>query len=148
MVDLRKIKKLVELLEQSVVREIEIHEGEDSVRISRDSRSADPPPPRPSEPASPGGAQVAAEMETEPDDTVCIRSPVVGTFYDSPGPDSAPYVQVGQRVQSGQVACIVEAMKVMNHITSDVDGTLLEVRANNGDPVQYDQILFVVRVAP
>jgi len=146
--DIRKIKKLIELLEDSGLSELEIHEGEESVRLSR---AAPGPPPAPAAaPPAPAPAPAAGSApesegggEQMPEGHV-VRSPMVGTFYASPSPDADPYVAVGQRVESGDTLCIIEAMKMFNHIESDVSGKVVKVMAESGQPVEYDQPLFVI----
>ncbi len=156
--DIRKVKKLVELLEDSNLAEIEIHENEESVRLSRYPQgmvqqvmpqampqTMVPPPPAP-EPAPdfPDRSTIGEEAEPEPEGYV-VRSPMVGTFYDSPNPESEPFVRQGQEVKAGDVVCIVEAMKMFNQIETDVDGTVVAILAENGQPVEFDQPLFIVR---
>jgi len=150
--DLRKIKKLIELLEESGLAELEIHEGEESVRLSRPGTPAPPaaaaPAPAPaSQPAGSGAAQ-----EKEPDsgkdempDGEIVRSPMVGTFYDAPNPDSKPFVAEGQRVSRGDTLCLIEAMKMFNQIESEYDGTVAAILVESGQPVEFDQPLFVIR---
>lgn len=147
--DLRKVKKLIELLEESSIAEIEIHEGEESVRISRASRmvpaqtlvelpqrtaasAAAPPPPPAAE-----NAAVAAREDV-------VTAPMVGTFYAAAAPTNPAFVEVGQRVRNGDVLCIIEAMKIMNPIESDRDGIVHAVLVENGQPVEYGQPLFIV----
>lgn len=147
--DIRKVKKLIELLEVSNIDELEIHEGEESVRISRHSNKvAAAPVYAPAPVAAPAPAPVAAaapvvEAAPELKGTV-IRSPMVGTFYRAPSPTSGNFVEVGQSVKKGDVVCIVEAMKMMNHIESDVGGTIDKILVENGQPVEYDQPLFTI----
>jgi acetyl-CoA carboxylase biotin carboxyl carrier protein len=147
--DIRKVKKLIELLDESGIAEIEITEGEESVRISRYSGYAAPMPiaPAPTQ-AAPTGAPVAvvapaAAAEAE-EDGYGVTAPMVGTFYSAPSPGSPAFVQVGDRVNQGDILCIVEAMKMMNQIEAEVSGTVKSIRAQNGDPVEYGQILFVI----
>lgn len=146
--DIRKIKKLIELLEDSGLSELEIHEGEESVRLSRAPPNPPPAPaapqpaPAPAPAASPA-AEAADEGEQLPEGQV-VRSPMVGTFYGSPSPDAEPYVTVGQRVESGDTLCIIEAMKMFNHIEAEVSGKVVKILVENGQPVEYDQPLFVV----
>ena len=149
--DIRKIKKLIELLEDSGLSELEIHEGEESVRLSRAAPTPAPAAPQPPQapapaPAAPSGG-AGAEPETGGEDLPegqVVRSPMVGTFYASPSPDADPFVSIGQRVESGDTLCIIEAMKMFNHIESDVSGKVVKVMAENGQPVEYDQPLFVI----
>lgn len=155
--DIRKVKKLIELLDESGIAEIEITEGEDSVRISRYAQgpaqvlasaplpaavaTASQAPPAQSGPA--GGSEPAAAAEPEEEGTPVI-APMVGTFYASPSPGAPAYVQVGDRVSEGDTLCIIEAMKMMNQVESEVSGTIKSIRMQNGDPVEYGQTLFVV----
>ena len=154
--DLRKIKKLIELLEESNLAEIEIHEGEESVRLTRPTAPAAPPvamaapAPTPAAPApAPGPAPAPAAEEGDGEaglpDGELVRSPMVGTFYDSPNPDSDPFVKEGQKVAKGETLCLVEAMKMFNQIESEVSGTVVAVLVESGQPVEFDQPLFVIR---
>ena len=149
--DIRKVKKLIELLEASSVDEIEIKEGEESVRISRNKGMTMAAPmqaplmPAPMAPVP--AAQVAAPAAPEvgsASSANAVKSPMVGTFYRSPGPDAAPFVEVGQSVRAGDVLCIVEAMKMMNQIEADHAGTVTAIHAENGEPVEFDQPLLTV----
>jgi acetyl-CoA carboxylase biotin carboxyl carrier protein len=150
--DIRKVKKLIELLDESGIAEIEITEGEESVRISRYSQNAPPvvaaPAPAPiaapaAAPAAPAAAPVTAPAEPE-ETGFQVTAPMVGTFYASSSPGSAPYVQVGDRVNEGDTLCIIEAMKMMNQIEADVSGKIKSIRIQNGEPVEYGQTLFVI----
>jgi len=153
--DIRKVKKLIELLDESGIAEIEITEGEESVRISRYGHgyapqtsppgyAAPPPAPAPHQPAAPPtAAPAAAEAEPE-EDGFAVIAPMVGTFYGAASPGSAPFVQVGDRVNQGDTLCIVEAMKMMNQIEAEVSGTIKSIRVQNGDPVEYGQVLFII----
>ena len=162
--DIRKIKKLIELIEDSGVAEIEIREGEESVRISRTPSGgqaapanifmtqpgAAPAQPAPA-PASPAPAAApaaeeapaASEGEVIPSGHV-IESPMVGTFYRAPSPGANPFVEVGQTVKEGDTLCIIEAMKMLNQIESDVAGVVKAILVENGQPVEYGQPLFVI----
>jgi len=150
--DIRKVKKLIELLEESNIDEIEIKEGEDSVRISRNSGAAVmqapmayAPPPMAPAPAVAVAAAPAVEPAAAPvSDANAVLSPMVGTFYRSPGPDAASFVEVGQTVRVGDVLCIVEAMKMMNQIEADRAGTVTAIHVENGDPVEFDQPLITI----
>ncbi len=143
--DIRKVKKLIEMLEQSSIAEIEIREGEELVRVSRASTVAtqvnEAISPASSDRPSPAAADVASVPTA---DGYSIRSPMVGTFYNAPSPDSPPYVQVGQTVSKGAVLCIIEAMKLMNQIECDRDGIVTSVLVENGQPVEYGEPLFVI----
>ena len=156
--DIRKVKKLIELLDESGIAEIEITEGEESVRISRYSPGYAPqmPPPQyaqaqPSVAQAPASQQQASAsspsttVEAEPEDEgFAVIAPMVGTFYSAASPGSAPFVQVGDRVNQGDTLCIVEAMKMMNQIEAEVSGTIKSIRVQNGDPVEYGQVLFII----
>ncbi|PCI76827.1 MAG: acetyl-CoA carboxylase, biotin carboxyl carrier protein [SAR86 cluster bacterium] len=142
--DIRKVKKLIELLETSDIAEIEIKEGEESVRISRGSFSA-PAPIAYQPPAAPAAAAPApaAAPPAEPAASTenAIKSPMVGTFYRSPSPSSPAYVEVGKHVKAGDVVCIVEAMKMMNQIEADQAGVIEAFLVEDGEPVEFDQPL-------
>ena len=148
--DIRKVKKHIELLEESGIDELEIHEGEESVRISRHSKQIAQQPmyaPAPQAPA-PVAAPAAAAADVAPacpkfNGTVA-RSPMVGTFYRAGSPDSEDFVSVGQTVKKGDVLCIVEAMKMMNHIEAEVGGVIESILVDNGQAVEYDQPLFTI----
>lgn len=146
--DIRKIKKLIELIEDSDIAEIEIHEGEESVRLSRTSSAAPlyapAPAAAPQAIAAPAAsAEPAAEVVEEITGHV-VNSPMVGTFYRSASPGAKPFVEVGQKVSSGETLCIIEAMKILNQIESDASGTVTKVLVENGQPVEYNQPLFVI----
>ncbi len=147
--DIRKVKKLIELLDESGIAEIEITEGEDSVRISRYAAGA-PAVAAPVAVAAPlAAAPVAAEAVAAPvaeveDEGFLVAAPMVGTFYASSSPGAAPYVQVGDRVNEGDTLCIIEAMKMMNQIEADVSGVVKSIRVQNGEPVEYGQTLIVI----
>jgi acetyl-CoA carboxylase biotin carboxyl carrier protein len=151
--DLRKIKKLIELLEESNLAELEIHEGEESVRLTRPGAAPAPPPmaappaaaPQPAAPPA-SGAEAGDEREEQdlPDGEI-VRSPMVGTFYGAPDPDSEPFVTEGQKVSRGDVLCLIEAMKMFNQIESEYSGTVAAVLVESGQPVEFDQPLFVIR---
>jgi acetyl-CoA carboxylase biotin carboxyl carrier protein len=151
--DIRKVKKLIELLESSDIAEIEIKEGEEAVRISRASRSAPaihtyaapvaaPAPVAAAPVAAP--AAVPAEAESKKMRGNVIKSPMVGTFYRSPSPSSPVFVEVGQHVKVGDVICIVEAMKMMNQIEADHAGVVEAILVGDGEPVEYDQPLITI----
>lgn len=146
--DLRKVKKLIELLEASSVAEIEIREGEESVRISRASSITQPSQQLVEVPLAPAAAAEAAPaeevVEAEKPDGHVISAPMVGTYYESPAPGSAPFVEVGQPVAQGDVLCIIEAMKVMNPIESDRAGVVAAILVENGQPVEFGQPLLVI----
>jgi len=148
--DIRKVKKLIELLEESGIAEIEIKEGEESVRITRNgSVSAAPAMMQVSAPAAPVAAPAPAAAETTETSDVLpsghiVKSPMVGTFYRSPAPSAPEFVQVGQTVSEGETICIIEAMKILNQIEADKSGVIKSILANNGEPVEYDEPLFVI----
>jgi len=142
--DIRKVKKLIELLEASDIAEIKIKEGEESIRISRASNSIPVAHPVAAV-AAPPVAQLAAEVEAptaaSSSEGNIIQSPMVGTFYRAPAPSSPPYVEVGQHVKVGDVVCIVEAMKMMNQIEADYAGVVAAFLIEDGEPVEFDQAL-------
>ncbi len=149
--DIRKVKKLIELLEASSVDEIEIKEGEESVRISRNTgapvaMAAAPAPVAPLMPAPAPAAAAPAPAPAAPtvDTDQAIKSPMVGTFYRSPSPESPAFIEVGQSVRAGDVLCIVEAMKMMNQIEADRAGTVTAIHVDNGEPVEFDQPLITI----
>jgi acetyl-CoA carboxylase biotin carboxyl carrier protein len=145
--DIRKVKKLIELLEESGIAEIEITEGEESVRISRyrDEPPAIPvvghaPPQAAAQIAAPAAAaEPAAETAGHK-----VLAPMVGTFYRSSTPEAEPFAKVGDKIAVGDTLCIIEAMKMMNQIESDVSGTVLSVEIDNGEPIEFGQVLFVI----
>jgi acetyl-CoA carboxylase biotin carboxyl carrier protein len=154
--DIRKIKKLIELLEESGIAEIEIKEGEEAVRISRLGAHAaafHPAPhvahlpaagtPAPAAPADAAPAAQSAAPKPKPNEYV-ITAPMVGTFYAAPSPGAKPFVEIGDEIKVGQVLCIIEAMKMMNQIEADKAGRVTSVMARSGDPVEFGQPLFVV----
>ena len=160
--DLRKIKKLIDLLEESNLAEIEIKEGEESVRLARVPKGGvalsvpAPAPtmhlehhaqraPAPMPMASPVDAATGgSKPESSLPDGHVVRSPMVGTFYASPSPDKPPFVKIGQQVRQGETLGIVEAMKMFNPIEADVSGTVLAIQCESGQPVEFDQPLFVI----
>jgi len=148
--DIRKIKKLIELIEESGVAEIEIHEGEESVRISRYSQNApvaQAPIAAPAMPAAVPAAAPAAIAETETAPVISghqVTSPMVGTFYRAPSPGAKVFVEIGQRVNVGDTLCIIEAMKILNQIEADKAGVVVDIPAENGQPVEYGETLFVI----
>lgn len=152
--DIRKVKKLIELLEQSDVTEIEIREGEESVRISRQGTAAQPllmsasPQPQtvavaPTAAPATAPEPAASAVDDEPEENL-VRSPMVGTFYRAPSPGSKPFVQEGEQVKSGDTLCIIEAMKILNQIECEKSGTVRRIMVENGQPVEYNQPLFVI----
>ena len=151
--DIRKVKKLIELLEESGIDELEIREGEESVRISRHSKTPAqqfyapqmqaPAPAAAALAAAPAAAAPAAPAEPVLNGFV-VKSPMVGTFYRTPAPTSPAFVEVGKTVKVGDTICIVEAMKMMNHITAEKAGVIESILVENGQPVEYDQPLFTI----
>lgn len=153
--DIRKVKKLIELLEESGIAEIEIHEGEESVRISRQSQAAAvfaapaaapapvmtsaPVSDAPSVPAAPAAEPAAEEITGH-----TVNAPMVGTFYRAPSPGTKSFVEVGQSVNVGDTLCIIEAMKLLNQIEADKAGVVSSILCENGQPVEYGQPLFVI----
>jgi acetyl-CoA carboxylase biotin carboxyl carrier protein len=149
--DIRKVKKLIELLDESGIAEIEIKEGEESVRISRYAPGAPAAPAAVAAPiavAAPVAATAATPVAAAPvepeEDGFEVTAPMVGTFYASASPGAAPYVQVGDRVDEGDTLCIIEAMKMMNQIEADVSGVVKSIRVQNGEAVEYGQTLVVI----
>lgn len=145
--DIRKVKKLIELLEESDIAELEIHEGEESVRISRISQTATQvvaAAPM-AAPVAAAPAPVAETPAGEPEISGHkVISPMVGTFYRSASPGSSPFVEVGQSINVGDTLCIIEAMKLLNQIEADKAGTVKAILADNGEPIEYGQTLFVI----
>jgi len=147
--DIRKVKKLIELLDESGIAEIEITEGEESVRISRYSAHA--PVAAPVAAAAPvaiapvaAPAAAEAPVEVVEEEGYEVTAPMVGSYYAASSPGAAPYVQVGDRVSEGDTLCIIEAMKMMNQIEADVAGVIKSIRIQNGEPVEFGQVLFVI----
>ena len=155
--DIRKIKKLIEMLEESQLSEIEITEGEESIRLSRGAASAGAPllsqplapvsvpveaaPVQAPQPATPAPAP---EVTQTLDTAGTVNSPMVGTFYASPNPDSKPYVEIGSRVSVGDTLCMIEAMKIFNQVDAEVSGVVKKILKSSGDPVEYGETLFVI----
>jgi acetyl-CoA carboxylase biotin carboxyl carrier protein len=149
--DIRKVKKLIELLEESGIAEIEIKEGEEAVRISRmptgqvtTQMMPVAPAPAAAAPAAPAAAPAAAAPVTRSAKEHVVAAPMVGTFYAAASPGAKPFVEIGSEVKEGQVLCIIEAMKMMNQIESDKAGKITAIMATNGDPVEFGQPLFVI----
>ncbi|MCP4331330.1 MAG: acetyl-CoA carboxylase biotin carboxyl carrier protein [Gammaproteobacteria bacterium] len=145
--DIRKVKKLIELLEESGIAELEIKEGEESVRISRQTSAivqtmapiAAPLAAAPQPMAAPAAAEPA-----EPERGHQVKSPMVGTFYSSASPTSGPFITQGQQVNAGDTLCIIEAMKMMNQIEADKAGKVTSILIEDGSPVEFDQVLFII----
>lgn len=147
--DIRKVKKLIELLEESGVAEIEIHEGEESVRISRHGPAVAAAPVAVAPLAAPAAAPVtvAAEAESSASEEITghvVKSPMVGAFYRSSSPGAKSFVEVGDQVNVGDTLCIIEAMKLLNQIESDKAGVVKKVLVENGQPVEYNEPLFII----
>ena len=147
--DIRKIKKLIDLIQESDVAEIEIKEGEESVRISRASATAPvmmaaPAMPAPVAAAAAAAAPVVAEAPAAANTANAVKSPMVGTFYRSSSPESASFIEVGQSVAAGDVICIIEAMKMFNQIEADRSGTVKAILIENGQPVEFDEALVII----
>ncbi len=140
--DIRKVKKLIELLEASDVAEIEIKEGDETVRISRSPATNLPIVKNTSTQIQ--SNEIEAEAPQKPTVGHAIKSPMVGTFYRSPSPSSPPFAEVGSKVNAGDVVCIVEAMKMMNQIEADRSGTIDSISAEDGEPVEFDQTLMTI----
>jgi acetyl-CoA carboxylase biotin carboxyl carrier protein len=156
--DIRKVKKLIELLEESGIAELEIKEGEESVRISRQGSQAPapapaaPPPqapagqaaPQPAAPAPAAGPGGEEESEGGLPSGHVVESPMVGTFYAASSPSSPPFVEVGQNVKAGDTICIIEAMKILNQIEAEVSGTVKAILVENGSPVEFGEPLMII----
>ena len=155
--DIRKVKKLIELLDESGIAEIEITEGEESVRISRNPTGvaaaapiympapvAATPPAAPAAAAAPVAAAPDAPVAADDSEGFEVTAPMVGTYYSSSSPGAAPFVQVGDHVNEGDTLCVIEAMKMMNQIEAEVSGNIKSIRVQNGDPVEYGQTIFVI----
>ena len=145
--DLRKIKKLIELLEESALNEIEISEGEESIRLSRTAslrsveiNTTDPSFNKLPEAPTPNREDINANKQT----TIPINSPMVGTFYASPDQESTPYVETGTEVMVGDTLCIIEAMKIFNHVEAEQTGIVRKILKSSGDPVEYGETLFLI----
>ncbi|MCU7938037.1 MAG: acetyl-CoA carboxylase biotin carboxyl carrier protein [gamma proteobacterium symbiont of Bathyaustriella thionipta] len=152
--DIRKIKKLIELLDESGVAEIEIHEGEESVRISRNSPTpavmqmpqeayAVPPAPAPA-PVAAAPVEAAAPAAAEAISGHEVKSPMVGTYYSAPSPGAPAFVEIGKKVTKGDTICIIEAMKLLNQIEADVSGTVKAICVENGEPLEYGQTICII----
>lgn len=153
--DIRKIKKLIELLDESGVAEIEIHEGEESVRISRHSPApavmqmapetyAMAPPAQPMAVAAPPAAAEESPATPETLSGHEVKAPMVGTFYSAPSPGAAAFIEVGQQVNKGDTICIIEAMKLLNQIEADASGIVKAICVENGEPLEYGQTICII----
>ena len=151
--DLRKLKKLIDLVQESGIAELEITEGEEKVKIVKGGgvtvvpgpalAAAAPPTERPAAPAATPAAASATEPQAAPEGHV-VKAPMVGTFYRSPSPDAKAFVEVGQTVKEGETVCIIEAMKLMNEIEADAGGVVKAILVENGQPVEYGQPLLIL----
>lgn len=154
--DIRKVKKLIELLEESNISEIEIQEGEESVRISRHPHGVPSQPmpmamqqpqwnaPAPAQTAPAAGEPAEAAPAPAQPTGHAVTSPMVGTFYRAPAPGAKPFIEIGQSVKKGETVCIVEAMKMMNQIEADKDGTIEAILVEDGEPVEFDQPMLLI----
>ena len=146
--DLRKLKKLIDLVQESGIAELEITEGEEKVKIVKGGAVSVAPGPAPlPAPAAPEARAAPPPPAAEPEagqEGHVIKAPMVGTFYRSPSPDAKPFVEVGQAVKEGDVVCIIEAMKLMNEIDADAAGVIKAILVENGQPVEYGQPLFIL----
>ena len=149
--DIRKVKKLIELLEESGISELEISEGEESVRISRHPRVGMQVAAQPATvmqapaAAAPPALAATSPVERAPrNDEHTVTSPMVGTYYSSASPGAKPFVEIGSEIKVGQILCIIEAMKMMNQIESDKEGRVTAMLAKNGEPVEFGQPLFII----
>jgi len=152
--DLRKVKKLIELLEESNLNEMEIREGEESIRLSRGVQYIQPASatahvaPAPSAEQAPAPSSRPAGGDEQPSDIPGghqVTSPMVGTYYEAPEPDAPPFVTAGSKVQVGDTLCVIEAMKIFNQIEADTAGTVVHIQKSNGDAVEYGELLFVIQ---
>ena len=146
--DLRKLKKLIDLVQESGIAELEVTEGEEKVRIARGG-AVTVAQAKAASAAAPAAAPAPAPAPAAPEppaasDGHAMKSPMVGTFYRAPSPDAKPFVEVGQVVKEGQTICVIEAMKLMNEIEADASGTVKAVLVENGQPVEYGQALFII----
>ena len=137
--DLRKIKKLIEMLQESDLNEIEVKEGEESVRINR--KKGDVEIPQQIVAAQVQSKEIVENIDEPEENLSFIQSPMVGTFYRSPAPGKPPFVEIGQRVKKGDTICIIEAMKMMNQVKSEFDGKIVDIKVENGQPVEFNESL-------
>ena len=143
--DLRKLKKLIDLVQESGIAELEITEGEEKVKIVKGGAVSVSAAPTAALLPAPAAAPAAAAAEPEPgQEGHLVKAPMVGTFYRSPSPDAKPFVEVGQAVKEGDTICIIEAMKLMNEIEADASGVVKAILVENGQPVEYGQPLFIL----
>ena len=137
--DLRKIKKLIEMLQESDLNEIEVKEGEESVRINR--KKGDVEIPQQIVAPQVQSKEIVENVDEPEENLSFIQSPMVGTFYRSPAPGKPPFVEIGQRVKKGDTICIIEAMKMMNQVKSEFDGKIVDIKVENGQPVEFNELL-------
>lgn len=147
--DLRKLKKLIDLVQESGISELEVTEGEEKVRIVKHYAAAGVAMPQYALPApAPQGAPVVSTVNLDDDDEMpeghIVKSPMVGTFYRSPSPGADAFVQIGQTVKQGETLCIIEAMKLLNEIEADASGVIKAILLDNGEPVEFGEPLFVI----
>jgi acetyl-CoA carboxylase biotin carboxyl carrier protein len=150
--DLRKLKKLIDLVQESGISELEVTEGEEKVRIAKFAPAGTAPAPYPMPIGAPailpaGGTSAAADLDDDEDDLPEgheVKSPMVGTFYRSPSPGANAFVEIGQTVQQGDTLCIIEAMKLLNEIEADASGVIKAVLVENGQPVEFGEPLFII----
>ena len=137
--DLRKIKKLIEMLQESDLNEIEVKEGEESVRINR--KKGDVEIPQQIVTPQVQSNEIVENVDEPEENLSFIQSPMVGTFYRSPAPGKPPFIEIGQRVKKGDTICIIEAMKMMNQVKSEFDGKIVDIKVENGQPVEFNESL-------
>ena len=145
--DIRKIKKLIELFTSSNLQELEVNSGEDSIRIVKNHEQKRLPFTQSQDTSQPSSAESIEfnhGIDKKPQHGYELKSPMVGTFYTSPSPEAKPFVQVGSRVNKGDTICIVEAMKMMNRIETDVSGTISQILIENGNPIEFDQTIVII----
>ncbi len=156
--DLKLVKNLLDLISETELNEVSIEEGDFKLKVKKESDSPAPAPMQyqmpaqapmpPAQPAQQQAGHEPADSDSEPQpDGETVRSPIVGTYYESPSPDSDPFVKVGDTIQKGETLCIVEAMKIMNEIEAEYSGTVQKILVNDGQPVEYDQPLFIIKKA-
>lgn len=156
--DLKLVKKLLDLISESEVNEVSIEEGDFKIKVKKSSGAAaqtvhyqlpqqvqSPQAPAVPQPAASDNSITNTDAESEKPAGDTVKSPIVGTFYEAPSPDSDPFVAVGDRIETGQTLCIVEAMKIMNEIEAEFSGTIEKILVDNGSPVEYDQPLFIIK---
>lgn len=151
--DLKLVKKIIDLISESEVDEVSIEEGEFKISVKKKSdppatetvMAYQQPAPPPAAPAPSSAGSQSEEATSEPADGETVTSPIVGTFYRSPSPDSGPFVEVGDRIEKGEPLCIVEAMKIMNEIEAEFSGTVKKILAEDGQPVEFEQPLFLIK---